>query len=229
MLFESTGCSRHILALALVASGALPACGGQAFEPTALAMPEPALVLQGVRWEVPCTTGPLVDLPSTCSTLTPDEPTCDSTRRPFNESVVVDGPAGAQYSVNLRVRGVVEVKPYEGGTASAGHFQVGGAPKATGINAYGFSVSSPEQTYYINADRGSGTITVALDDLITVPIDAGARIDFFAIDSDCRQLRNCVDPAAPSCSPRLVPNIAPYPSAFDGQFAQLDVVSVAHP
>ncbi len=142
-------------------------------------------------------------------------------------TVTFGGDYGTRYAVTLRLRGVVELKAYGEGTSVGSHVQIGGTSAPGVVNAYGISVSSPSQTYYFNADHaGAGEVVVELDDTVTIPIDAGANIELFATDNDCIELRNCVDAAAAVCVPHVIAGVPPTPNAFDGQFVQVDVVSV---
>jgi hypothetical protein len=185
---------------------------------------DPGGPLQRQRWEVPCNATVQNDS-RLCSSVPAGNP-CSGDYRPVDKTLTFGGAPGAHYAVTLRLRGVVELKSYDGGTALGAHFQIGGAPSDGVVNVYGFSVSSPRETYYINADRGGGATVVVVDDTVTIPIDGGANIELFASDRDCVQLRNCVYPDAPVCTPYVVLGIPPAPGAFAGQFAQVDVVSV---
>ena len=83
-------------------------------------------------------------------------------------------------------------------------------------------VSSPGQTYFVNQGI-SHRVVVALDYTETVPIASGATVTLHADSRDSYELRN-VDSSG---QPIVVPGVAPAPGAFDGQFVQMDVVSVA--
>ena len=188
----------------------------------------PGSPLDGQRWEVQCTSGPLPDDKRVCSTEPVGLVGCTNDHGPPSKSLTFGGRDGKGYSVTLRLRGVVETKTYSGGTTAGSPFQIGGTPAPDVVNTYGMSISSPAQTYYINGNRSRQASTVvALDDTVTIPIDAGAQVVLFGNDLDCLQLRNCIDPAAASCTPYVIADIPPAPNAFDGQFAQIDVLSVA--
>jgi hypothetical protein len=191
------------------------------------AAPDPGRPLHGQRWEVKCQGGPLPSDTRLCSSMASDLKACPANHRPSDKHVTFGGRPGTHYSVTLRLRGVVETKAYSGGTAVGAHFQIGGDSPPDVVNAFALAVSSPAQTYYVNADHsGGGQVVATLDDTVTIPIDAGATLELYATDTDCIQLRNCVDPTAAVCTPYVVPAVAPAPRAFDGQFAEVDVVSV---
>ncbi len=168
-----------------------------------------AASLDGLRWELPCTQG--TSDPTVCETL------------PLvSTSATMGGAPGALYDVTLRFRGVVEVSTYVGGSAS-GSWQIGGSPPAgSTINVYGLDVSSPGQTYFVNQGV-SHRVVVAIDYTETVPIAAGATVTLHADSRDAYELRN-VDASG---QPIVVAGVPPAPGAFDGQFVQMDVVSVA--
>ncbi len=66
-----------------------------------------------------------------------------------------------------------------------------------------------------------------IDEVATIDIDGGAVITMFAVDSDCTLIRNCMNGGGSSCSPYVVSGVPPAPSAFDGQFFHMNVVSVS--
>jgi hypothetical protein len=188
--------------------------------------PDPAGPLARQRWEVPCAQT-LQNDQRLCSSLPTGTFDCQSDYRPVDRVVAFGGTPGTHYAVTLRLRGVVELKSYNGGTEAGAHFQVGGTPNDGPVNVFGFSVSSPAQTYYLNADHsGSGGVVVVVDDTVTVPIDGGAKVELFVKDPDCAELRNCVYQSTPVCTPYVILGIPPAPNAFVGQFAQADVVVV---
>lgn len=167
-----------------------------------------AASLDGLRWELPCTR-PTGD-PTVCETL----PSAST-------SATMGGAPGAVYDVTLRFRGVVEISTYIGGSSN-GYWQIGGSPPAAStINVYGLDVSSPGQTYYVNQGV-SHRVVVALDYTETVPIAAGATVTLRADSRDSYELRNI----GASGQPIVVPGVPPAPMAFDGQFVQMDVISV---
>jgi len=170
-----------------------------------------AATLDGLRWELPCTKS--VADPTVCETLPS-----------VSTSATMGGVPGTTYQVTLRFRGVVEISRYDGGAAD-GYWQVGGAPPAgSTINVYGLVVSSPPQTYYVNQGI-SNRVAVPLDYTETIPIDAGATVTLLAESIDSFELRNL----DASGQPIVIPGVAPAPLPFDGQFVQMDVVSVAKP
>jgi len=116
---------------------------------------------------------------------------------------------------------VVERKAYAGGAAD-GPWYVGGSPASNAYNIYSLTTSAPAQTYYVNAGP-QAEVCVAIDFVRTVRVNGGARVQLNAsTGNDAAQLTNR-DAAGQAI---VVPGIAPAPSAYDGQFVQMDVVSV---
>ena len=168
-----------------------------------------AASLEGLRWELPCT-GRVPD-PNVCAT--PPQRTV---------TAVMGGEPGAVYSVTLRFRGVVELDRYVGGTGDD-FWHVGGTPpSASTINVYALEVSSPPQTFYLNEGISHG-LAVGLDLTETIPIAAGATVTLSADSRDGYELANLGDGGAPV----VVQAVPPAPAPFDGQFIQMDVVSVS--
>jgi hypothetical protein len=130
------------------------------------------------------------------------------------------GAAGRTYDITLRFRGVVEEKTYNNGCFT-GRYSSGGVPGADAYNVYRLSVSSPPQTYYLNAGTSFVTRTWAIDLTQTIQMDAGATVTLFADAIDATEIRNRDDSGAPISIPDVLPA-----QPYDGQFIQMDVLSV---
>lgn len=187
--------------------------------------PGVAAVLQGQRWEVTC---PSVGGSYECDNFPPGMTSC-----PANGYTMLDkmltfgGTQGMSYDVSLRFRGVVEPKLHSGGTSAGGHLYIGGTPVATNYNVYSMEISAPPQILYFNDDDGlgEGHFVFPIDQMTTVRIDAGASVRLYSGDSNCISLANC---DMQGCdTPYIVPGVPPAPAAWQGQFIQMDVVSVA--
>src|SRR5262245_2305165 len=119
----------------------------------------PAAAIHGQRWEVPC--GKSLQAEQTCENFPPGSTSCPAGGYyDLNKTVTFGGSPGTIYNVTVRIRGVVEPKPYTGGMCDGMHFCVGGTPSAGGepgvYNTYGINVSSPKQDYWLNHDEGKG-------------------------------------------------------------------------
>jgi hypothetical protein len=178
--------------------------------------------LEGLRWSLPCT-----DVPSGNN--------CSATN-PAPQMTTVQGTAGVTYNVSLRFRGVVEEKTYSGvpdsgaglavGT-NASFFVVGGTPGGDGYNIYTLTIQGPDaNTLPLNAYLNSGASGLSpcwpIDYTVKLPMEAGSTISLTASTVDGQERAN----EDSNGNPILIPGIPPYPSAYDGQFVQMDVVSV---
>ena len=129
------------------------------------------------------------------------------------------GKAGALYEVTLRVRGVVEPKNFTGGEVQQGHFQIGGVPVEDHYNFYSLHVSNPDANYTFNRNQQQvGHYTFPIDYVVTIPISGGATVTMGAYDHN--------DVSIANHQKFVVPGVPPAPTPFDGQFFQLDVVSI---
>ncbi|MFT3696842.1 MAG: hypothetical protein QM831_27115 [Kofleriaceae bacterium] len=160
--------------------------------------------LNGLRWEIPCGTHTGA---TGCVAVVPAPVTA-----------MLSG--SGTYQVELRFRGVVELKTYANGTTT-GTFNTGGDENSDGYNLYKLSVSAPAQSYYLNAGEELQR-AVALDFTAKIPIAGGATVTLTADPQDGAEVQN-VDLDG---NPIVVPDIAPAPAAYDGQFVQMDVVAI---
>jgi hypothetical protein len=170
-----------------------------------------AVGLNGLRWEIPCG----ADASSVACFVTDPQPITAN----------LAGVLGTTYQVTLRFRGVAEQKTYTGGTQD-GSFYTGGAEDGGSYNVYAMAVSSPAQTYYLNAGSSNITNCWLLDYTKTIPMDAGATVTLTALAKDGQEIKNR---DAATGAPIVVPDIPPAPDPFNGQFIQMDVVSVTGP
>jgi hypothetical protein len=130
------------------------------------------------------------------------------------------GAPGVVHDVTIRVRGVVEPKNFTGGTVEHDHFQIGGTPDVDHYNFYSLKVSDPAESYTVNRhEKKVGHFLFAIDYTVTVPIRGGATVIVGAYDDNDISIANHQN--------IVVPEIPPAPAPFDGQFFQLDVLSVA--
>jgi hypothetical protein len=130
------------------------------------------------------------------------------------------GRPGVLYSVTLHVRGVVEPKNFTGGTVQFDHFQTGGEAVRNDYNFYSLRVSEPRAVYTFNRNEAKvGHYTFPVDYTVTIPIRGGATVTMGAYDSN--------DVAIANHQGHVIAGVPPYPTAFDGQFFDLEVVGVA--
>ena len=165
--------------------------------------------LDGLRWELPCEGDTAWD--EVCATGSEVD----------DETVFAPGLRGRSFDVTLRFRGVVEPKEYTGGT-TRGHFNIGGRPDSTNWNTYSLLTSSPERTYYLNAGARESYVCEAIDITETIRIDGASAVTLRATVFDARQIRN----GSELQDPLVIDGVPPSPLPYDGQFIQMDVISI---
>lgn len=183
--------------------------------------------LDGLRWELPCTSAVLGDGYSCQSPAT------------FTTSTVVSGVDGGRYDVQLHFRGLVEQRTY-GGATSAGatggqadgginpEFFVEGGSVVTSdpYNVYTLSVdypsSAPTKSFRLNAGASNIHYCFEIDYYATINVETGSTLVLSADSIEGAIISN-LDGAG---QPIIVPDVPPAPQAFNGQFVQVDVVSV---
>ena len=166
-----------------------------------------AVVLGGLRWDLPCATAHAGD-------------GCGASAKVMT-SHSLGGSPETTYDVTLRFRGVVEYVTVTGGQLD-GVFCTGGTPELVGYNTYSMKVSAPSQTYYLNAGHSGPRRCFPVDYTETVPMRGGAVVTLVGDPVDTAQILNIDGDGGTS----VVPGVAPYPAAYDGQFLQMDVISV---
>jgi hypothetical protein len=159
--------------------------------------------LEMLRWELPCG----VDLGLTCSA---DMNAMDS--------AVLVGEPGVIYAVELRIRGVLEQKAYSGGMDDGFWYEGGDPVFDAGWNATSLVISDPPQVFRYNNGPSSVWECVLVDVTRTVYVTAGATVSI-SVDTG-----NAI--IVDNDSGVVVPDVDPAPEAFDGQFAQVDIVSI---
>lgn len=195
----------------------------------------PAAPLAGYRWEVPCKGMPGGDL---C--------TWDGTNlmKRMEVAKTFGGDPATVYDLRVRIRGVVEGKTYRDGAGvdvkppgAAPVFLVGGAPileAGHDYNVYAIMVAEPKQTYYLNAIRAEGHLVWSLDYEATIKVKGGTTVTLASYDTNMIIIANTVASArtptgGSNGKPLVVPGVPPAPAPYNGQFIQLDVVSVTSP
>jgi len=166
--------------------------------------------LDGLRWEMPCTGDAPGDPVHVCQTV-----------KPADQTATLGGSPSVTYEVTLRFRGVVEEKGYFGGTKEE-HWQIGGAPGGDLFNVYELNVSQPAQSYYVNSGVSGVLHSYPLDYQKVIDVTGDATVTLSADPIDTAEIKNIDEAGAPI----VVPHVSPAPKPFDGQFVQMDVISV---
>jgi hypothetical protein len=135
------------------------------------------------------------------------------------------GAPTAVYAVTLRFRGVAEGNEYkfdngllDDQMTAAPHFHVGGTV-AEHFQIYSLAISAPQQIYYLNAFPKLVSTLAVIDYTVTIQVRGGATVTFGMGDTNTACFSNH--------EKLVVPGVPPAPEPFNGQFIQVDVVSVA--
>ncbi len=174
--------------------------------------------IHGYRFEFPCK-GAMPDSPKpgadcVSGLVTGDPKKTDN----FKAERKFEGEAGKRYKVTLRFRGVVEPMMYKGGKMDGEYFYIGGEANNTTYNIYKISISSPTSHYYLNRQDKVGHKIFTIDYTKTIEIDGGATVTFLGDGQNGRLISNFAK--------LVVPDVAPAPKVYNGQFVQIDVVDV---
>lgn len=174
--------------------------------------------IHGFRYEFPCK-DPMPENPKVgadcASGLVKGDPKKTDN---FMAERKFEGEAGKRYKVTLRFRGVVEPMMYKGGKMDGEYFYIGGEPNNGTYNIYKLSVSSPPSHFFLNRQDKVGHKIFTIDYTKTIEIDGGATVTFLGDGQNGRLISNFAK--------LIVPDVAPAPKVYNGQFVQVDVVEV---
>lgn len=141
-----------------------------------------------------------------------------------NDSAVMTGENGVVYKTSFRIRGVVELNGYTGGTATNSPYAVKGATGFTSlVNQYKLVVSNPAATYYLNKGAFTTSNCTALDYVLTIPVAGGATVQLIADSIDSAQVKNSTTLSTTDDDPTK-PLVVTQP--YDGQFLQCDAFAI---
>lgn len=137
------------------------------------------------------------------------------------DQTMLVGEPGVVYRVTLRVRGVVELKTYSGGSQD-GLWHPGGNPAPDLWNLATLSIAGGKatqaQSIRLNSGSSGAFSLTAVDITHDAFIEAGALVRLSIDPVDFTQIGNAAD--------LVIPDIPPAPDAFDGQFLQIDAVAI---
>lgn len=171
--------------------------------------------LAPLRIEVPCTGGGSGSY-------------CATNGSPQQKTAMLTGTAGKTYELTLRFRGVVEQKTYSGASAAGatgknpGFLAIGGTPGGDNWNDYSLIVAAPTLMLRLNRGDSFHDYVDPFDYTAVLRAVAGTSLVLRVDPIDSYEAENRGDDDVPV----VIPNIPPAPSAFDGQFVQIDVTSV---
>lgn len=179
---------------------------------------KPGAAIHGFRFEFPCK-DPMPENPKEgadgASGLVKGDP---KTTDNFTVEKNFGGEKGKKYAVTLRFRGVVEPMMYKNGKQVGDYFYIGGEKNNGTYNVYQIKISSPESHYFLNRQDKVGHQIFTIDYQQTIEIDGGATVTFHGDGQNGRLITNF--------KKLVVPDIAPAPKPYNGQFVQVDVVEV---
>lgn len=182
--------------------------------------PDITAQLDGARWELPL--------------IPPGKNSCPNCDLLKEQIVTLHGNPAKTYDVALRIRGVVELRKIVAGSgttlASGSYILLNTVhnykcvanptldPSAGSVNQYWLIISNPYREILLNAMETGMVKVVGVDYEIDVQIAANATV---------RLIANSVDRCEAINSNNIkIEGVPPYPAAFDGQFLQMDVVSI---
>lgn len=173
--------------------------------------------LDGFRLEAPC-----VDADHFGLELTDNCEIAPEVDRQSYERKIA-GDVSVVYDVKLRARGLMEPNIYVDGTLAPPRYYTGGHSSTPDYSAYSITVSDPPGVYFFNYSDSIGHFVFVVDVEVTIAMRGGAKVTF-----DVNGPGSLPNGHGVSNRERVViPDVAPAPAPFNGQFVQFDVLSVA--
>ena len=125
-----------------------------------------------------------------------------------------------RWLVTVHIRGAMEAMGYGGGMQVPTAWYAGGQPSDLGNNYYKLTISSPPQTFWLNPGVPTGQRSFRYDYTATLLVDGGAIATFSTSGQDGLQWANY-----DGTGPITFAGVTTTPNPYDGQFAQLDVMT----
>ena len=178
-------------------------------------------IAQGLnhRWEVPCTDPGDAEVCPAAMMLPPEE-------------ITFGGSPQKTYKVTLHFRGLTEPHTFLDPNGqrittvtAAPYFldSAQGEPEPSNYTTFWIDVALPAKMYYANAfhttDEPFHHRLFALNYTAEIIVQGGSRVTLNHADGNARQVKNFENV--------VVDGVPPAPQVFDGQFLQVDVVSVS--
>lgn len=121
------------------------------------------------------------------------------------------------------------------GTMATGYYvgsglcSVGGTPSGSDWNLYRLTISNPSQTYYLNNGPDNTFNCWSIDYTQVIQVRGGATVTLFAsaIDSGPYEIYNSSTTSSSLITPISIPGIISPTQPYNGQFIQMDVISVS--
>ncbi|MBC7658890.1 MAG: hypothetical protein H7249_04205 [Chitinophagaceae bacterium] len=160
--------------------------------------------LDKARWEMACEKDPGTNYD------------CPTTKK-VDKTLIVNGDPSIVYTIELRIRGIVEPMVYSGGTREGKNLMIGGMPNNPTFSYFKMSVSSPSMDYYLNAFDAVGGFVSAIDYTTKIKVNGGATIKLSADSQNGTQIANK--------GLITIPDIVTPPELKYGQFIQINLIS----
>ncbi len=161
------------------------------------------VALDNLRWSLPCSG--TADLRGLCQG-----------ERSVVDTKTLEGEPSTTYTIKLRFRGIVELKPYSGGTNDGAFWQIGGSPSGDLWNVYKLQISDPPQTYYLNRGLSNEFSVSQIDFQKDVEAKGNATFTLSADTRDGVQMSNDAKISIPEIEPGI----------YNGQFIQINVIDI---
>jgi len=169
----------------------------------------PPATLHGLRAELPCM-GPLMGgLCPTPATST--------------DVATLMGTPGTSYDVAFQIRGVTEGRRYAACTTTMGSWCTSSETpsRSDNYNVWGLTIGTPAQQYFLNHGMEAPESFV-MDYVQVLRVASGATVTLTGDSINSAEFPNR-DAAG---VPVVVSGVPPDPMAFDGEFVQIDVLSI---
>jgi hypothetical protein len=112
----------------------------------------------------------------------------------------------------------VEPMMYKNGKMDGDYFYIGGEPNNATYNIYKIDIASPKSHYFLNRQDKVGHRIFTIDFTKTIEVEGGSSITLSGNGQNGKLISNFAQ--------HVVPDIAPAPKPYHGQFIQIDVVKV---
>jgi hypothetical protein len=151
---------------------------------------------------------------------TPHDPFCTTLYGEVKDRITLEGDTSL-HTYEAHVRGVMELKGYGLPDSSQGWCL---GQQAAGDVANVYELTAGGTTYHLNCwlPHGSNRACYPFDYTFSFQAHGGEHAELLADSFDPDQMRNEEDGTR---APLIVPDVAPAPAAFDGQFVQVDITT----
>ncbi len=168
----------------------------------------PPFTLAG-SWRIPCTSHIAQDY-------------CPASG--VTQATTIAGTSAQHYHVTVRIRGVMSNNTYQNGTSAGTGWYAGGSAMMSIYDQLAVTVSSPAAVYFINEGTDRNCCTHVFDYTAGFDIDGGATVTFDGKTGDAYIWEN---KNGPNGAALTVAGVTTTPDPYDGEFAQMDLLTIA--